>query len=458
MRRWTTPHTTAAATTALALLTAACTGAKPTDSGLACDAPVANAGADQTAGVGAAVQLDASASTVCAKLQGAAVYQWAFESVPPDSALDISALSDNDSPEAVAPSFTPDVPGDYTLRLLVNDSAKESSPDFMVVRVSAGDQAPVADCGPDLAGRIGEALELDGSGSDDPEGATLAYTWTMVEAPACSGLGSDDIFNGAGANPSVVPDCDGIYTVSLVVSDGLQYSEPDICTLNVATNNRPPVADAGESIEFGVCSDNPFRLSGYASYDLDGDELGYLWSVLSAPSGSAVTDAAFDDASTAEPRFTWDVPGTYLFQLQVSDGETWSAPDIVTFAVDGEALNRRPIANAGGDVTVDVQASCESASYVWTCEDCGDVTFDLDGSATFDPDGDRLSFRWTEPTGTIRITNPYGAVTEGWLPGRPSDSSTVYRLDIPVSLEVADCGLQDDDTITVRYSCTGVRR
>ena len=456
MRRWTTPphfpHLT------LLVGVVACAGNKPTDSGTVCEAPAANAGADQTAAVGTAVQLDASGSVVCAKLQDAAVYQWTFESVPPDSTVDISALTDNDSPDAVAPRFTPDVPGDYTLSVVVNDSAKESSPDFVVVRVSAGDQAPVADCGPDLAGRIGEAIVLDGTGSDDPEGASLAYTWTMVEAPGCSSLSSADIFNGAGPTPSVVPDCDGLYTVSLVVSDGLQYSEPDICYLNVATNNRPPVADAGESIEFGVCSDNPFQLSGYASYDLDGDALRYLWSVLSVPAGSAATDSGFDDTSAAEPRFTWDVPGTYLFQLQVSDGETWSPPDVVTFAVDGEALNRRPIANAGGDVTVDVRADCESASYVWTCEDCEDVDFALDGSATFDPDGDRLSFRWTEPTGTIRITNPYGAVTEGWLPSRPSDSSSVYRLDIPVSLEVADCGLVDDDTITVRYSCTGVRR
>lgn len=458
MSSWNFPRRPGASSVSLALVLAACNQTKTADSGAACDAPIADAGADLSVALGSAAELDASASTACDRLRDATVYQWAIEGVPPDSALDISALSENDSADAVATRFTPDVPGDYTLSLVLNDSARESSPDFVVVRVGAGDLAPVADCGPDLSGRIGEAMVLDGSGSADPEGATLSYNWTMVEAPSCSALTSDNIYNGAGDEPSVVPDCDGIYTVGLVVSDGLQFSDPDICYLNVATNNRPPIANAGESVEFGVCSDNPFQLSGYASYDLDGDELSYRWSVLSAPAGSTVTEDAFDDLSSPEPRFVWDVSGTYVFQLQVSDGRTWSPPDIVTFAVDAEALNRRPIANAGGDLTVAITADCQSASYVVTCEDCEDATFDLDGSATFDPDGDRLSYRWTEPSGTIRITNPFGAVTDGTIAGRPASTSAVTTLNIPVSLEVSDCGISDDDTITVRYTCSGVLR
>lgn len=454
----TLPSSRRTATLALAVVLAACNQSKVADSGAACDAPVAVAGADLSVALGSPAELDASGSTTCEKLRDATVYQWAIEGVPPDSSLDVSALSENDSADAVVTRFTPDAPGDYTLSLVLNDSARESSPDFVVVRVSAGDQAPVADCGDDLSGRIGEAMVLDGSGSSDPEGATLSFSWTMVEAPACSALTSDNIYNGAGDEPSVVPDCDGIYTVGLVVNDGLQFSDPDICYLNVATNNRAPIANAGESVEFGVCSDNPFQLSGYASYDLDGDELRYRWSVLSAPAGSSATDDAFDDVSSPEPRFTWDVSGTYVFQLQVSDGSVWSPPDIVTFAVDGEALNRRPIANAGGDLDVAITADCESASYVVTCEDCEDATFELDGSATFDPDGDRLSYRWAEPTGTIRITNPFGAVTDGTIAGRPATTSAVTTLDIPLNLEVSDCGISDDDTITVHYTCSGVLR
>jgi hypothetical protein len=438
----------------------ACSGKSTSDSAsadAACAAPVAGAGVDQTALLGGPVGLDASASTVCARYTDQATYTWAFVTVPPGSTVDDSAFSDNRSSTARTPTFSPDIPGDYVVSLVVADPEAESAPDFVVVNVVSGDQPPVASCGPEVAGRVGEAATLDGSASYDPEGAALEYSWALSEKPACSGLTSDGIFNGAGPSPTVVPDCDGVYLVSLVVSDGIQFSEPDLCALNVSAGNRLPEADAGETLELGSCAANPLPLNGYGSYDPDGDSVTYQWSLLSAPAGSAVDDASFDSTTSAEPRFAWDVSGTYVFQLQVYDGQVWSAPDLVSITIGDSGSNRPPTANAGTDITVELEADCTYLSYTWDCLDCEATQVELDGSASEDPDGDPLTFSWVEPTGTLSIAVADSALTGALIPAQAAGQGTANTMTLTATLNVADCQGSDEDSVVINYSCTGVR-
>jgi hypothetical protein len=83
--------------------------------------------------------------------------------------------------------------------------------------------APIADCGANMTAEANDRVDLDGSASRDPEGAALEYLWTLASVPDCSALtpGPDTVFNGNTASPSVVPDCEGSFVVSLAVSDGL---------------------------------------------------------------------------------------------------------------------------------------------------------------------------------------------------------------------------------------------
>ena len=68
-----------------------------------CDAPIADAGADLTSTLGGPVTLDGGASTFCASRQDDVTYEWTFESAPPDSIIDTSALSDNQTVSALQP-------------------------------------------------------------------------------------------------------------------------------------------------------------------------------------------------------------------------------------------------------------------------------------------------------------------------------------------------------------------
>jgi hypothetical protein len=136
-------------------------------------------------------------------------------------------------------------------------------------------------------------------------------------------------------------------------------------------DNQPPVADAGADQVVAV--DEVVELDGFSSYDPEGAELIYAWEISSMPAGSGVT---LINPTFADPVFIPDRPGEYLIELVVDDGDRASLPD--TVLVTSEAPGDRPVANAGNPQSVDV----------------GD-TVRLDGSLSYDPGGEPLSYAWS---------------------------------------------------------------
>ena len=105
-----------------------------------------------------------------------------------------------------------------------------SYPDSIYLTFSAAyvfsmpNQAPLAHAGPARAAVQGEDICFDGSGSSDPDGDTLEYTWTLTAWPAGSGAELD---NPTAVQPCLVADLPGTYEVSLIVNDGTVDSAPD---------------------------------------------------------------------------------------------------------------------------------------------------------------------------------------------------------------------------------------
>ncbi len=427
------------------------------DTASECGLPVAQAGADLSRALGATVTLDASSSQICDIYvdAGSASYSWDFERVPVDSRIGNDDFSIRTGVDAVTTSFTPDVPGDYIVGLTITDPSGTSNTDLVVIAVQSGDAAPRAICGGDHAARVDQRTNFDGSDSYDPEGAELTWSWSLSTTPDCSALTSEDVYNADQAQAAVVPDCEGLYLLSLVVSDGVQWSEPDYCTLDVADGNRLPEADAGDSTELPFCTDNPLRLNAWGSYDLDGDDLTYMWSVVSVPSSSLVSDDSISDPELPDPTVEWDVPGAYTFELQVHDGQVWSSPDIVTYTISSEDSNTTPVSNAGSDVSVSAVGACVSSSYIWTCSDCPPTTALLDGSSSYDPDGDPVTYQWTESTGVATFSNDRSAVTDIEFSAMPAEYSVDNRIVLEADLELRDCAESDTDTVLVTYTCTG---
>lgn len=114
-----------------------------------------------------------------------------------------------------------------------------------------------ADAGLDQDTMRSALITLDGSGSSDPEGAQLSYTWTQVYGP--------DVTGGTGVLTGEAPSFTspaGVSTVifKLVVNDGLD-SAPDTLQINVMEDPANALFVDGDSgsDENGVGSrDNPY--------------------------------------------------------------------------------------------------------------------------------------------------------------------------------------------------------
>ena len=436
-------------------LLSACTGGGTEEELPYCN-PTANAGENLSIDLSSTVDLDGSESGYGENCMVQSLnYEWSFESVPVDSATDDTSLTDNNTASAVTTSFIPDVPGTYVIALVVCDYLECSDADLAVVTVSAGDAAPVADAGPPQMGKVDARIELDGSASYDPENSEISYLWTLSTQPSCSALDEGSMYAPNSANAAFIPDCEGIYTASLVVSDGVQWSDPDYTTITVSNEDLPPVADAGESSSVPPCDGDKVELNGNGSYDPEGQPLEFAWSLMTAPADSVATDADFSDATAATPQFQWDITGAYTFQLQVSDGTYWSAPDIVTYTVLSESDNTKPQANAGENQAADLEADCESSSYTWSCEDCRAVEFDLDASSSYDADGDELSYTWTDLSGALVMTGTTTPFATATTPSMPATYDSTSNASYDVGLEISDCLWNDDDTLRIEISCKG---
>jgi hypothetical protein len=169
--------------------------------------------------------------------------------------------------------------------------------------------------------------------------------------------------------------------------------------------HHPPTAVAGNPrslpVDYtrgGILTED-LVLDGSKSSSVDGDPLRYTWGFSYYPSSGAAlpwnTASFAQETVLALPAGT-QVPesalGNYLFSLNVTDADTGlAAGAIVEYSL--VRLNHAPVA------VVSLQVHFLAAGYTLR----EDMT--LDGSRSYDPDGDQLSFSWSkEPGGTWPFT------------------------------------------------------
>ena len=86
-------------------------------------------------------------------------------------------------------------------------------------------EKPGADAGTDQIANVGSTVQLDGIGSYDFDeyGDELTYSWSIKSKPEGS---LAELSNSTIVNPTFIVDKVGDYTVQLVVSDGIDDSDP----------------------------------------------------------------------------------------------------------------------------------------------------------------------------------------------------------------------------------------
>lgn len=415
--------------------------------------PVAVAGPDQPGEVGDTIGLSAEGSS--SPREGTLSYSWRFESLPAGSLLLDEAFAPNNGPEAVTSAFVPDRPGLYVIRLVVEDGVAESRADFVAFEVAGTPLRPVAEAGPEQQVQQGMAVYLDGSASTHPQDATLYYKWSLAGVPELSKLTQAAVQNPYTPYPSLVVDTGGVFTLSLVVSDGINLSEPDYVFISVASLNSVPEAEAGADQVVDVCT--WVNLDGSSSFDLNGDALAYDWQLEIAPVFSLLTQESLEGAKGARPSFYGDQLGTYILSLQVSDGASFSIPDTVRIDTRERSYNTPPVADAGAALTVTGEVQCSSTGGY--CPECPSQQVALDATRSTDAEGDFLSYEWRvldTTEGKPLITDPTQAQTSVELRAARTSIGTTVITTYRLGLAVTDCpGSTTTTTLDLLYACTG---
>lgn len=314
--------------------------------------PVANAGRDQNVLTGLQVTIDGSAST--GQDGGLITFGWTQTYKPADST---ATLSDTTVP---IPSFIADKDGHYGYDLTVCDiinSSNCSGPDSVTVYASLPNVGPNADAGNDQNVTTGAKVFLNGKGSNDPYKGPqqLTYLWNFAGLPGGSGFGVNSIVKRNMPFASFTPDVDGVFTVRLTVSDGEHSSSDDVLIMSSNSSDIPPNSNAGKDVYYYIVNGTPVRgseviLNGSRSNDPDNmpGPLTYLWSFISLPAGSNVTNSSISGADTATPSFIPDVEGTYVVRLMVNDGKM-SDEDNVSVDVRKLLCGAKAVTIAGTD-------------------------------------------------------------------------------------------------------------
>ncbi len=358
--------------------------------------PVANAGPDQTVFENDTVHLDGKKSY---DPDGDPItYLW--------HAPDGIALSDSTSatPSFKAPASEIASTRYFSFTLTVNDGKAGSEPDTVVITVKHKNNAPVALFTVDTASvNEGDTASINGRNSYDPDGDSLSFHWSTDPGSGIRFFDSTAMDVRVGT-PLVKRDT--TFRIYLKVDDGLLYSEPDTFYLTVKTVNRAPVAAivSTDELTYGVTlfENDTLWIDGSPSYDPDGDSLTYDWAIP-----KAFRFYHHDSVKVMIIAPEVKKPTDYQASLFVSDG---MLRDEAKFTIKVLNRNSAPVANAGTSFSV-----------------LSGKTDELDGSQSYDPDGDSLLFTWFAPAG-IALSDSHAVSPVFQAPQVTSRTVYVFKL------------------------------
>ncbi|MEW5801302.1 MAG: PKD domain-containing protein [bacterium] len=307
-------------------------------------------------------------------------------------------------------------------------------------------QPPVADAGDDIIWAYDMELSFDASGSFhmDPSRRIVRYEWDFDGDGIWDFTTSDpsDVnarYTYADPHPGDAGDPPQIFTVKLRVTDDNDPVQTDIDFREVTVAEPPHAPFAMHGGSYHVTAGIPFILDASGSYDIDlGDSISrYQWDLDS--DGVWFDDVDLDTTSPTAT-FTFSTPGLYLIGLKVWDNGAFnplgcqigidcqpmvSTPVYTTVTV---YANQPPVAEAGGPYTVD-----EGSAII------------LDGSGSFEPNGDAMSYAWDLDNDGAFDDSTDVKPTHTWM------DNGIYT----VGLKVSDSLLDDTDTATVTVNDLG---
>jgi gliding motility-associated-like protein len=307
------------------------------------------------------------------------------------------------------------IEGTYIFQLLVTDNMGATSADNATITVlpQGINQPPVVSAGSDKSLFLpANSISLTGS-VNDADGTIASLGWTQVSGPASVLVNA----NTTSLTVSSLTEGTFVFRLSATDDDGASSFDEVTVTVNAATANIPPVANAGVDKILSLPT-NSVVLNGTGT-DVDGTIASYLWSKVSGPT------AVLANETTADLSLTSLIEGNYQFSLLVTDNAGGTNTDNVSVSVLAASFNQPPVVDAGPNISI--QLPMNSA--------------DLNGSAS--DDGTISTIIWTQTSGpsTSVINNS------------TTLSATATNLQVGLytySLTVTDdLGVSSTDVVTV---------
>jgi len=317
-------------------------------------------------------------------------------------------------PRSLNPSFTPTEPGVYGFKLDVWDALVENRT-TATIRVTAvrsvSDLPPEAAIASPVAGSVfreGDPVTLAGSAVDAVDGSLQNSRLAWVS-------GIDGVL-GTGSPLTVSHLSRGDHTITLSATNSRGLFGTALVTITIQrvadTENSLPEVTIMSPPDGGVFEEGtPIQFSGSAVDREDGRLTGdsLVWGAMSLAQGRE-RGLGFGEDLTRQDL----PPGTHYVILYARDSTGASSHRIITILVTMHqtSANRAPVANAG------VEQVARVGSVVT-----------LDGSGSYDPDQDSLSYEWTQVSGPpVKLSDP-----RSMMPFFAPSEGGVYEFQITVS-------------------------
>ncbi|TMO04004.1 REJ domain-containing protein [Pseudoalteromonas sp. S558] len=247
-----------------------------------------------------------------------------------------------------------------------------------------------------------EEVLLNGTATDI-DGTITKYLWQYKSGPAVT------IRDANSLNASfTAPDVSSEQTLVLIltVEDDKGASAVDELSIIIIPKNQPPIVVASAISQVNEKSE--LLLSGTA-IDNDGTVVSHIWQYGDGPFNTIRTPEQLNTTMTVPSVMTDQV---MTLKLTATDNDGASASDTVQILII--AIHESPIADAGDPIEVQEN-----------------TTIDLDGSRSFDPDGDISHYQWRQLSTNApnaEILQPTNVKTQVTLPELTADSEFIFEL------------------------------
>ena len=364
--------------------------------------PIASFEAPALVGEGEGFALDGGASTSLSLPSGNAItrYHWSMG----DGSEIVQEAGD---PDFGRPLHRYATHGTYTVTLTVTDASDNPCNSAATTRAIAVNAPPVANAGGGRKVAPGETVIFDAGPETGVDGDRHAFAWTFGDGAAASG-----------ARAAHAYDAPGTYAATLTVDDGRGARNSVASDRAIVIVNAPPVID-GIAVPDRMVAGAPGVFDAGSLFDPDGEIGAVAWDL-----GDGTT------STRRTLRHAYAKPGTYEVSFAATDdsGLANATTLVRRTLVVSDPGNLPPVADAGGDREA-------VAGQV--------VTFD--GSASCDPDGAILSYRWDFGD---------GRTADGMVVDHVYRTAGTYRA----TLEVTDASGRANATATTGFDVVVANR